>query len=224
MLCLVDIDGTLLRGGSHIPALLEAASAQVGLEITRADWNLLDAKGGVAGCTDMQIMRHVLRSRGISDQVFDSAKQAIAENAISIYESLPPPAEALPGAVKELQSLAQDGVSFALLTGNLEPIAHKKVQSAGFDMFPLGQGAFGSDAEDRNILVPIALSRASLPTSACVVGDTPRDIACARAGGISAVAVTTGPYDAQELQDADVIIPDISSLRTGLTRLGWALP
>src|SRR5438132_8230 len=36
-----------------------------------------------------------------------------------------------------------------------------------------------------------------------IVGDTPRDIACARADGLRVIAVTTGPFDAQALAEAD---------------------
>jgi phosphoglycolate phosphatase len=38
-----------------------------------------------------------------------------------------------------------------------------------------------------------------------VIGDTPRDIACARADGVRCVAVTTGPHPADELGGADAV-------------------
>jgi phosphoglycolate phosphatase-like HAD superfamily hydrolase len=39
-----------------------------------------------------------------------------------------------------------------------------------------------------------------------VIGDTPRDIACARADGVHVVAVATGPYRAPELRAADRVV------------------
>ena len=41
------------------------------------------------------------------------------------------------------------------------------------------------------------------PEQTVVIGDTPRDIACARADGVRCVAVTTGPFAAADLHDAD---------------------
>ena len=39
-----------------------------------------------------------------------------------------------------------------------------------------------------------------------VVGDTPRDVACARADGLRVVAITTGPFARDDLQEADVVV------------------
>ena len=38
-----------------------------------------------------------------------------------------------------------------------------------------------------------------------VIGDTPLDIACARADGVRCIAVTTGSFGADELTDADSV-------------------
>ena len=46
-----------------------------------------------------------------------------------------------------------------------------------------------------------------------VIGDTPRDIACARADGVRCIAVTTGPFSAGELGDADAIAEHPDQLR-----------
>jgi len=42
-----------------------------------------------------------------------------------------------------------------------------------------------------------------------VVGDTPRDIAAARAAGVRVIAVTTGDHDAEALRAADEVAPDL---------------
>ena len=79
---------------------------------------------------------------------------------------------------------AREGVRLAVLTGNLEPIARLKLARAGLGrFFEHGQGGFGSDHEDRTELPAIARARAGgYPRAQTVViGDTPRDIACARA-------------------------------------------
>ncbi len=100
-------------------------------------------------------------------------------------------------------------VRLAVLTGNLEPIAHLKLARAGLGaFFEHGQGGFGSDHEDRTELPAIARARAGgYPRAQTVIiGDTPRDIACARADEVRCIAVATGPYSAAELDGADVVL------------------
>ncbi len=41
-----------------------------------------------------------------------------------------------------------------------------------------------------------------------VIGDTPRDIACARADDVRVVAVATGPFAVEALADADAVVED----------------
>jgi phosphoglycolate phosphatase-like HAD superfamily hydrolase len=52
-----------------------------------------------------------------------------------------------------------------------------------------------------------------------VIGDTPRDIACARADGALVVAVATGPFGADQLSDADVVLEDLRELDAALDSL-----
>jgi phosphoglycolate phosphatase-like HAD superfamily hydrolase len=52
-----------------------------------------------------------------------------------------------------------------------------------------------------------------------VIGDTPRDIACAHADELRCIAITTGPYGAAELSDADTVVADAGELRARLSEL-----
>jgi phosphoglycolate phosphatase-like HAD superfamily hydrolase len=45
-----------------------------------------------------------------------------------------------------------------------------------------------------------------------VIGDTPRDIACAHADGARSVAVATGPFAVDELRAADAVARDAAEL------------
>ena len=45
-----------------------------------------------------------------------------------------------------------------------------------------------------------------------IIGDTPRDIACARADGVRCIAVATGPFTAAQLADADVVLESAHEL------------
>jgi phosphoglycolate phosphatase len=107
---------------------------------------------------------------------------------------------------------ARPGIRHSLVTGNLEPIARMKLRAAGIGHhFARGQGGFGSDAEDRAELPGIARARAGNHPAAdtIVIGDTPRDIACARADDVGVIAVATGPYRADQLTAADAVCRDV---------------
>ena len=49
-----------------------------------------------------------------------------------------------------------------------------------------------------------------------VIGDTPRDIACARADGVRCIAVATGPYGPDDLAKADVVLRSAHELLDAL--------
>jgi phosphoglycolate phosphatase len=131
-----------------------------------------------------------------------------------------------PGVERVLGDLAaREGVRLSLVTGNLEAVARLKLERAGLGgFFAAGQGGFGSDAEDRTELPPIARRRAGddgvgYPRArTVVVGDTPNDIACARADGVRCVAVATGPFGADALGAADAVVDGLVALPDVLLR------
>ena len=45
-----------------------------------------------------------------------------------------------------------------------------------------------------------------------MIGDTPRDIACARADRVRVIAVATGPFTAEALADADAVVDGARSV------------
>jgi phosphoglycolate phosphatase-like HAD superfamily hydrolase len=119
----------------------------------------------------------------------------------------------------------REGVVLGLLTGNYEPVARLKLARAGIgSRFPGSQGAFGSDDEDRAALPAIARRRAGTRghpnprAETIIIGDTPRDIACAAADGVRCFAVATGPFAADALKAADAVFADAGELRRGLER------
>jgi phosphoglycolate phosphatase-like HAD superfamily hydrolase len=125
----------------------------------------------------------------------------------------------MPGVGELLDALARrHDVFLALLTGNYAAAA--KIKLEAFDLWKYFRcGAFGEDAHDRNDLVPVAVRRArdcglpDLPAERVVViGDTPLDVACARAAGARAIAVATGGVDEDTLRasGADVVFADLS--------------
>ncbi|HWI71398.1 MAG TPA: HAD hydrolase-like protein, partial [Baekduia sp.] len=97
-----------------------------------------------------------------------------------------------------------------------------KVDRAGIGHhFARGTGAYGSDSEDRTDLPAIARERSGghAPEQTVVIGDTPRDIACARADGCHVIAIATGPFRASDLHGADVVIDMAREIPAALKRI-----
>jgi len=212
VLILLDIDGTLLHGSpiAHTHAMAKAMADVYGVPVTYQD--IVDI--GPSGRTDREIARVVLREKGVADAEITAGTAEWIERAVSVYREIEgdhPVGVVAPRAEAALEGLVSAGATLALLTGNLEPIGHAKMVLAGLgDFFRQGEGAFGSDHEQRGALVPIAVGRSAVKGPAVVVGDTPADIACARAGGARCVAVTSGPYGPAELAGADAVGADIA--------------
>ena len=224
MLLLFDIDGTLLSGatGAHSRALDGAIR-----EVHGVNTDDLRSKIGPAGRTDGEIARLILLDLGVSARRIDDRADAVREACCRIYSEICPPDlsdHVVPGIADLVSWLAgRDGVALGLLTGNFEPVARLKLKRAGIGRwFAPGFGAFGSDSEDRAALPAIARRRAGrvARNRTIVIGDTPRDIACARADGVRCVAVTTGQYGPDELAGADAVARDANELRARLEKLG----
>lgn len=218
---LFDIDGTLVAraGKAHSEALASAVR-----EVHGVDPRDLRDRIGPAGRTDGEISRLILLSLGVSARRIDERADEVRDACCRIYAQTVPPdlsSSVVPGIPELLAWLGgRDGVQLALLTGNYEPVAHLKLARAGIGKwFPSGQGAFGSDSEDRTALPAIARRRAArggvpFPREhTIVIGDTPRDIACARADGVRCFAVATGQYGVDELEGADAVTRDPAELR-----------
>jgi phosphoglycolate phosphatase-like HAD superfamily hydrolase len=219
-LLLFDVDGTLLAGAAraHAQALWAALH----------DVHGIDAAGvrsavSPAGRTDGEIARMLLEAAGVSATRIDERADDVRAACCERYAQLCPPdlsdtvISGIPALLARLRE--RDDVVLSLVTGNFEPIGRMKLSRAGLGgFFAPGQGAFGSDAEDRAMLPAIARRRAGVDGIAfprertIVIGDTPRDIFCARADEVRCVAVTTGPYEAEQLRDADAVANDTSQL------------
>jgi phosphoglycolate phosphatase-like HAD superfamily hydrolase len=225
MLVLFDIDGTLLHAATkaHLEAIHEALRSVHGVEVDRVPIKL-----SAAGRTDPEIARTILLAAGVSAQRIDERADDVRGECCRAYARLCPDDlshTVLPGIPELLDWLGgrDEAVILGLLTGNYEAVARLKLTRAGLGRrFPSGQGAFGSDAEDRAALPRIARRRAGRLGSpqpretTVIIGDTPRDIACARADGVRCLAVTTGPHGADELSDADAVARDAGELRSAL--------
>ncbi len=214
LLVLFDIDGTLLQraAGEHRAAVHAALREVYGVSDAAA------ARVDAAGRTDVEIARRILVLSGVDAATIDAGLADFRAAAARHYAKLVPEdlrGAVTPGMTGVLEALtAREDRVLSLVTGIVEPIARLKLRAACLvRFFGRGQGAFGSDHEDRSELPAIARARAGRARGGApwprertvIVGDTPRDIACARADGVRCVAVTTGPYGVRELSGADAV-------------------
>jgi phosphoglycolate phosphatase-like HAD superfamily hydrolase len=220
VLLLFDIDGTLLTGAAraHAEAMLDAIGEVYGL----TDVTALGVQP--AGRTDPEIARLILLQHDIGGDRIDRGMSDLMHATVEQFALRCPPSLAdcvIPGMADLLRSLAaRPEIELSLVTGNLESVARLKLARAGIgELFARDQGGFGSDSEDRTDLPAIARRRAGLDGAGpyprertVVIGDTPRDIACARADGVRCLAVTTGSYGAEELGDADGVATSTDAL------------
>jgi phosphoglycolate phosphatase-like HAD superfamily hydrolase len=214
-LILFDIDGTLVYGGPAKYAFIDAMEETYGTPGSLEDVSF-------AGKTDPQIARELLAGAGLSHSEIDAGLEQLWARYLAYLEARLPddPVNVLPGVGDLLEALAVlDDVGVGLLTGNIQGGARLKLHSGGlWGHFTFG--GYGSDHEERDELPAIAMGRARdlwgdvvSADLAVVVGDTPRDVACGKAGGTRTVAVATGSYDVTELEASgpDHVLSDLGS-------------
>jgi phosphoglycolate phosphatase len=214
LLLLWDIDHTLIEtGGVGGDVYKRVFPAVTGIPLRQL--------AAVSGRTELDIMHDTLALHGIepASQMVDQLAQALADGYVAAADELRQRGRALPGAVELLQDFAgQPAILQTVLTGNTAAIARIKLETFGLDPYlDLDIGAYGDDDHDRTRLVDIARTRAAekhghpIPQDRVVIiGDTPHDVAAAKAVGAHAIAVTTGRFTAEDLADAALVLPDLA--------------
>jgi phosphoglycolate phosphatase len=210
-LILWDIDGTILHSGGSGMKALESALGVFGVSGSLAGIEF-------AGRTDPWIVRQIFARFGIEHTPENFSRYIDGYIALLPEIFSKSSARVLPGVARILgQAAVHPTVVQGLLTGNLRRGAETKLGFYGlWKYFPVG--AFADDSEARNDLGPHALRRArehwglDFPVGQVwIVGDTPHDIACARAIGARAMAVATGTFKAAELagHGPDVVLESL---------------
>ncbi len=214
-LLLFDLDGTVLRlRREAVRAALHEALSLVCRRPIPAEW-LED----MAGKTDWGIFADVATLCGWSAERIEEAFELFARIYIRAFSRWVRPSDLqlLPGVVLLLKHLNMvPTVTLGVLTGNLRPIALWKLRHGGIAPF-FAAGAFGSDHWERWRLVSIAWRRVQAkgipiqPERTVLIGDSPRDVFCARRWGLPCIAVATGPAEATLLHaaGATVVLPTL---------------
>jgi phosphoglycolate phosphatase-like HAD superfamily hydrolase len=199
---LFDIDGTLISTGGAGRRSMERAFAQrTGHENAWSGFSF-------AGMTDRAIVRAGLVSVGhpVDEDLIDAILSAYVE-LLAVEMTVTKGARIHPGMVEALDAAAErSGFAIGLGTGNIRAGARAKLGHLGlYDRFAFG--GFGCDHELRDAILRVGAERGAAalgtPRDACrvvVIGDTPKDIAAARAIGAESIAVATGTYDLAALR------------------------
>jgi len=215
-----DIDGTLMhstRAGAY--------KEYFGASLKRVYGSAGDLDNVMAsGMTDTQIAYEALRGEGFSvADIFskiDELLQVFHEEMSRVMARDDAPYAIFPGVRKALSAIHDHPLFLnSLLTGNLSCAAEIKLRHIDlWKYFEFVPHAFGEISHDRRELARVAGQRINeflqvelKPEQFIVIGDTPNDIACARAFGAKAVAVATGRnHPAEELltYKPDILVND----------------
>jgi len=221
-LLLFDVDGTLIAAGGAGRRSIERAFAHhfAGRLGPRDAW-LSGLR--LDGMTDRLIVREGIERLGLAFD--DGTCTDLLDTYLGFLASEihGPGYRVLPGVEEALSGLASEGALLGLCTGNVREGARLKLARGGLDrFFGFGEAdlnGFAQDGEARERIVEAALRRASLqlgrrvePDEALVIGDTPRDVAAARAVGVPVLAVATGRFSVEELRacGADWALPSLA--------------
>jgi phosphoglycolate phosphatase-like HAD superfamily hydrolase len=197
-----DIDGTLIHGaGAGRRAIERAFERRFG----RSDVLAFPFDG----MTDPIILRQGLAGLGMGDAEIERAIGPTLRDYLAVLAEICADVRTFRVHAGIQAALAlvtgRDGFAVGLGTGNVEEGARLKLAPVGLnDHFSFG--GYGSDHGDRPQLISIGADRGAqrlgVPRAACrvvVIGDTPKDIAAARANGAESIAVATGSYQCEAL-------------------------
>ncbi len=220
-IALFDIDWTLINGLN----LTHSASFRFIFEhvFKLENINVYDIRPH--GMTDSQIIFEILKIHNLS-AMFTKNRVDTAIKLMGNYyveNSHKEQIALMPGVMNLLDTLKKDGYLMGILSGNIESVGRQKLVDASIlDYFSFG--AFGNMSVSRSELVGFAekdMQKHGIEAQKdqfIIIGDSIRDIECARNSRLSSIGVATGSYSKKELQLAGAeltvnTLEDINSIR-----------
>jgi phosphoglycolate phosphatase-like HAD superfamily hydrolase len=211
---LFDIDGTLLnsRDGVHYEAFMLAMREMYGRQVG------MDGVP-VQGSTDPIILLAALERAGVCEAegragLDEAMARMCAEVEARADELRPELCGAVPRLLAELRSA---GKLLGVTSGNIERIGWAKLKAAGIGEY-FSFGSFSDRNESRTEIfrwgAEEAKRRLGGEARVCFVGDTPADVASAKACGFPVIAVATGIFSTMELAkgEPEMCIPGCEAL------------
>ena len=221
---LFDLDGTLVSTGG---------AGKQAIDLALADHGAADSTDfSFAGMTDPAIIRRGLVAAGLAptepliEQVLQTYVHRLGQTVAAMPEDRYQVHAGVHAALDRCEATAE--MAAGLGTGNVEQGARIKLGRVDLAK-RFGFGGFGSDAEDRAVLVGIGAQRGAAQlnrrVSDCrvvVIGDTPKDIAPAQAIGAESFAVATGLVHATTLarHDTTHLFPTLTAIGALATLVG----
>ncbi|MGB0122850.1 MAG: HAD hydrolase-like protein [Silvibacterium sp.] len=225
---LFDIDGTLLRCRDriHIDSFFSSVRSVMGRDLT------LDGVT-VSGNTDPGILRDAFRLAKLEDGHWqphlEDVLQQMRDDVAARRSEMK--IDKMPGVDEFLEYLHGKGAALGVATGNLESIGWLKIEFLGLrhwftfggfsDRYAARSEMIAHAAREARALVG---SKTGSNATVCIVGDTPSDIAAARANSLPAIAVATGNYTFEQLMEhepevcATNLLTLLNTLDTGTAR------
>lgn len=171
-----DLDMTLVESRPGIVATLEALHEETGAPVA------------VEGMLDALLRRNLDLEFG--ERFPADEAQRLADRFRDLYVEVGVPGtHLLPGASESIDAVRATGGRVIVVTAKYEPNARRCLAQVGLEPDAVFGWRF-AEAKGETILAEGAH---------VYVGDTPNDVRAALAGGADAVAVATGPHDADEL-------------------------
>lgn len=217
----LDIDGTLLlTGGAGLRSIAEIMRQHYGVGAL--------PKVEVHGCTDFGIWRELFAKLELPfpndlTPLIDEYCQLLDQHLDRSKNEL------LPGVEELLRQLVDaDDIETGLLTGNAKNAAYIKLHRFGVAEYVGDFGGFGDRTANRNEVAALAVesARAALDDrfsveQSVVIGDTAKDVECARSIGAKVVAVATGGQSLTQLEEAgaDVVLEDLADTSQVVARI-----
>ena len=198
---LLDVDGTLIdSNGAHAESWSDTFR-EFGMNISAHRVRPLIGMGGD------KLLPQLTGIDADSDQ-----GKALSERRAAIFrEHYVPKLRLTRGARELVDRLRQEGLRLVIATSAMEEELRVMLRQVGLEDL-LERKTSSDDADnskpDPDIIVA-ALEKASLrPDAAILLGDTPYDIDAAQRASVETVALLTGGWDADALQDAVAIYED----------------
>ncbi|MDD3984749.1 MAG: HAD hydrolase-like protein [Methanobacterium sp.] len=215
-LVLLDIDKTLLMGSIfHYTALKAALSQVYGIKNPCYVHNM-------QGMTDLKIICETLTMEKLD---LNTIKSGLNECMELMYLNLKTVLQnndllVLDGVKPLLETLQKHEIPMGLVTGNIESMVWLKLEKVGLNKY-FQFGGFGDKVIKRRNLVKDAITESEKYIGKInyknifLVGDTPRDIVAGQKLGVKTIAVATGDFTIEEINNtgADFILNNLKETK-----------
>jgi len=218
LLILIDLDGTLVSCGLIPRQALTNALFQHTGKMVEFGYSQL------AGLTDPLIIDGALERLAVPESQWNELNPRILKTYLNILAECYPRATdqiLYTGVVELLDYLHDCGLRVGLISGNSQRGAGIKLKPFNLKQY-FSFGVFGSDHAERDNLPLIALRKVSrkfnekyVPDRVVIIGDTVRDVQCARRNGMRSIVVIRREDQRQAIlsENPDLIVNNFEDLQ-----------